>query len=116
MTIKIIQLLLDYWPESSRQLDDFGETAVQNLCNNLSIDDMTSLETATLLIESYPEALWLEDAGCRQLPIHHAARNMSPEFLKLLLNNYPESIPQFVTQVRVLCHSTVHAYVADSVP
>ena len=36
--------------------------------------------------------LWLEDDGCRQIPIHHAARNMSPEFLKLLLNNHPEYI------------------------
>ena len=68
MTTKIIQLLLDYWPESSRQLDDLGETAVHLLCNNLSIDDMTSLEITTLLIESYPDAMWLEDADCRQLP------------------------------------------------
>ena len=103
VTLRVVQLLLNGWPESISQPNQHGILPIHCLCRNndldeavsvdiFDLDEAVSVDILTLLLEEHPESVHREasDGG---LPIHMAARaGKSPNFLKLLVNAYPRSV------------------------
>jgi len=96
VTLRIIQLLLDSWPESvSRTWTDqnnqiYDYLPIHCLCVNVDLHETVSIDILNTLIEASPESV---RHGEFELPIHMAARaGMSFKFIKILVHEYPESV------------------------
>jgi ankyrin repeat protein len=91
VTLVMVQLLIDAFPESLRQENDKGRIPLHKLClnNNLDDDDV-GLGILKLLLERCPESL-RHTSNRGSLPIHAAAMNQSLEFCRLLIEAYPGS-------------------------
>ncbi len=89
MTLGVIQLLIDAAPDSLRSVNSQGEMPLHVLCATKSINETEAVEIMKLLIERNPDAV---RHGRHCLPIHIAARSKSPEFCRLLIEAYPESV------------------------
>ena len=91
VTPGIVQLLVDGWPESTRQEDNEKYLPIHKLCVNEGLDDAVKLDVLKILIGVYPDSLKAGDAYHR-LPIHFASMNQSTSFVKVLADAYPESL------------------------
>ncbi len=95
VTLNIIRLLIDAAPDSVRCEDEGGQMPLHTLCDNSIVDEATAIEILKLLIEKYPEAVQhaRHFNGIDHLPIHIAAGcgSKSPEFCRLLIEEYPGS-------------------------
>ena len=92
VTLRIIELLLNSWPESISQRNQFWRLPIHCLCLNKGLDEAVSVDILKILIEASPESVQRQASG-GELPIHHAARSgISPKFLKILVNAYPRSV------------------------
>lgn len=96
VTLRIIQLLLDSWPESvSRTWTDqnnqiYDYLPIHCLCANVDLHETVSIDILNTLIEASPESV---RHGEFELPIHMAARaGMSFKFIKIRVHEYPESV------------------------
>ena len=90
-TVKLANLLLEYWPEAIHQKDSSGRNAMHLLSLNDELDEEASEELFHFLLEKKFELLREIDRD-DFLSIHYAAWNKSPEFCQLLIHAYPESI------------------------
>jgi len=90
-TLPLVRLLFDYWPEAIHQQDSCGDYAMHLLASNDELSDEASEEIFHFLFQKNFESLGEENHD-EYLPIHYAARDKSPEFCKLLIDAYPESI------------------------
>ena len=90
---KIIQIILDAFDSAQVDLDHLP---IHNLCANRDIDDVAALDILHLLLNRYPG--WLREGtglvGNAALPLHFAVGvgKKSPEFCKVLIDAYPESV------------------------
>ena len=92
VTLRIIQLLLNGWPESISQPNPNGDLPIHCLCENKNIEDTVSVQILTFLLEAYPESVQRQNLY-GGLPIHVAAgTGMSSKFLKILVNEYSQSV------------------------
>jgi len=90
VTLRVVQLLMNGWPESISQPNRYGVLPLHYLCGNKELDETVSVDILKILIEVSPESVQREASG-GELPIHKAAwYGMSPEFLKILVHAYPE--------------------------
>ena len=88
---RLLDLILDYWPEAIHQQDVCGDKAMHLLSRNSELDDDKSEQIFHYLLQKNHEAL-SETNHDEYLPLHYAASNKSPHFCKLLIDAYPESI------------------------
>ncbi|KAK1734111.1 ankyrin repeat domain-containing protein [Skeletonema marinoi] len=58
---------------------------------NNKVDDAAALEILKVLIERHPEAIRHAENG-GELPIHLAAKTLTPEFCRVLIEAYPRSV------------------------
>jgi len=92
-TLRIVQLLLNGWPESISHQNQLGRLPLHCLCANKDLDEAVAVRILAVLLEAFPESVQREDSTFEDLPIHVAARwGMSPEFLKILVDAHPESV------------------------
>ena len=54
-TLRIINLLLNGWPESISQPNQDGDLPIHYFCENNNIEESVSLDILTLLLEASPE-------------------------------------------------------------
>ena len=99
VTLDLVRLLLNAWPEATRQLDNCGEDErggylpIHNLCRNEGMDDVTAKDILHLLLNSDPPSVRERDTDGEFLPIHHAAGGgKSTDFCKILVKAFPESL------------------------
>jgi ankyrin repeat protein len=92
MNPEIIQVLLDFWPESIRQQDQSGNRPIHTLCESGNLDDgKATRDILQLLLKMDPQSA-RETNGDGELPIHYAACYKSLEFCRILLDSFPESV------------------------
>ena len=92
LTLNIVQLLIDTFPDSLRHVDNNGFTPLHELCFNEYLDEEVALDILKLLIEKYPGAVRHADED-GDLPIHIACccSYKSPDFCRILIEAYPGS-------------------------
>ncbi len=90
VTLNMVQLLIDAFPDSLRHEDDKGLMPLHTLCNNKNLDDEVAVDILKLLLERCPESV-RHAARNGNLPIHIAARYHSPDFCRTLIETYPGS-------------------------
>ena len=92
ITLRVVQLLLNDWPESISQQNRHGDLPIHSLCANEELDEAVLVQILALLVKKHPESVHREDSD-GELPIHKAAGlGTSPKVLKILVDAYPESI------------------------
>jgi len=91
VTSRLLDLILDYWPEAIHQQDVCGDKAMHLLSKNRKLDDDKSEQIFHYLLQKNYEAV-RETNHDEYLPLHYAAGHKSPRFCKLLIDAYPESI------------------------
>ena len=93
MSVEIVKILVDCWPESLQQRNEGGRLPIHCLCRVPDVNGagLTASGVLHLLVKMYPESV-REVNGVGYLPIHIAARWRSPEFCKVLIDAYPESL------------------------
>lgn len=89
-TADIVRCVIQY-PGDLLKQDEGGQTPLVYLCFNKELDDKSSVEILTLILDKCPE--------CAQrythkgyLPIHAACVYRSPKFCCLLVEAYPDSM------------------------
>ncbi len=91
VTLRIVKLLIDAFPDSVRHRENMGRMPLHYLCGNNNLDDKEDgLKILKLLIETCPESVRHAAEG-GTLPIHFAAAWNSPEFCRILIEAYPGS-------------------------
>jgi ankyrin repeat protein len=91
VTLKIVQLLIDAFPDFLHHEDNIGLVPLHLLCANKNLDDKEGgLKILKLLLEKCPESVRHANEN-GMLPIHFAARYQSPEFCRKLIEAYPGS-------------------------
>jgi len=87
ISTEIIQILLDFAPETAMECDLFGRLALHYACCNGA-----SVATVDALLTSHPPSVYIRDVN-GWLPIHIACRSGACfRVVKHLLDAYPESI------------------------
>ena len=92
-TLEIVQLLYNNTlPGAPHLWDNYGWLPIHHLCCNKDLDDVASLDILRFMLNIDPTFARVvdNDNGC--LPIHHAAKNQSTAFCKILIDAYPESL------------------------
>ena len=101
VSIGIIRLLIDAYPDAVRHQDRGGYIPLNNLCNNTELDEAAAIEILKLLLEKYPDSVRHKcSRSMNHLPIHFAVMAAkSPEFCSVLIEAYPgsERIPAIST-------------------
>ena len=94
MDAKIVQILLELSDSAQVDYDIEPHLPIHSLCANREIDDEAALDILQLLLKQYPGWVQIEAGGGGGLPLHCAAGdgNRSPEFCKILIDAYPESV------------------------
>ena len=90
-TLTLVKVLYDLWPEAIHKQDVCGKYAMHLLSENRELNDKASEEIFHFLLQKNYGALG-ESNFDEHLPIHLAAGHKSPEFCRLLIDAYPESI------------------------
>ncbi len=90
VTLKIVQLLIDAFPDSLCHEDNIGLMPLHQLCCNDYLDEEIGLEILNLLLEKCPESVRHATRN-GNLPIHLAAATQSLEFYRILIGGYPGS-------------------------
>jgi len=91
MTLGVIQLLINAAPDSVRSVNRNDSMPLHCLCSCNKVDEMTAIEILKLLLEKHLEAVQQADKT-DSLPIHLACnRGKSPEFCRVLIEEYPGS-------------------------
>ena len=92
ITLRVVQLLLDKWPGSISQANEYGSLPIHFLCENDKLVKAVLVDILTVLLTTFPESVQHENSD-GALPLHRAARSGMPlEVLKILVNMYPESV------------------------
>ena len=91
VTLGIVQLLYNTFPEALRLRDNYGRLPIHRLCRNKGLDDTTSLDILQFMLEIGPN-LPRETTDRGDLPIHDAVCYKSTAFCKELIDKYPESL------------------------
>jgi len=91
VTLEIVQLLYNIFPEALRLRNNYGYLPIHRLCFNTDLDDTTSIKILRFMLEIDP-TLVREEMGDGSLPIHYAVRHKSTAFCKILIDAYPESL------------------------
>jgi len=91
ITLEVVQLLYNSWPEAIRLGNDDGFLPIHELCLNHKLDDVDSLDILQFMLNADPGLVRAEGPG-EQLPIHYAIRRMALEPCKVLIDAYPESL------------------------
>ena len=91
VTLEIVQLLHDIWPEAIQLRDDDGYLPIHYLCCNKKLDETNSLDILRFMLEVDPN-LPREVDGNGWLPLLSAVDNKSTAFCKMLIDAYPESL------------------------
>ena len=91
VTLEIVQLLHNSWPEAIRLRNNYGSLPIHRLCCNKDLDDTASLDILQFMLEIDPNLL-RETNNRGRLTIHDAAQFKSTAFCKVLINAYPESL------------------------
>jgi ankyrin repeat protein len=86
----MVQLLIDAFPDSVRNENNYGLMPLHQLCFNNNLDEEIAVAILKLLIERCPESVRHATEGGK-LPIHIAASYQSPEFCRTLIEAYPGS-------------------------
>ena len=90
ITLEIVHLLFNRWPEAIGLHDDNGFLPIHELCYNTKLDDIASNDILRFMIMD-PTLLRERDAE-GYLPIHIAVSQKSFAFCKILIDEYPESV------------------------
>ncbi len=91
VTLGMVQLLIDAYPESLDRANNNHCNPLRYLCSNKNIDDTAAVDILGWLLERCPEAAQHVD-GDGRLPIHKAVDpSKSPEFCRMLIEAYPGS-------------------------
>ena len=91
VTLEIVQLLFNTWPEALRLRDGYGCLPIHHLCLNKKLDDTNSLDILRFMLNIDPTLpREVEDAG--YLPLHVAVTYKSTVLCKILIDAYPESL------------------------
>jgi len=102
VTLRIIKLLLNGWPESISHQNQLGDFPIHYLCRNDDLDEAVLVQILALFVKEHPESVHREDSE-GELPIHMAATlGMSPKVLKILVDAYPESVGIHHGEYRIL--------------
>jgi ankyrin repeat protein len=92
VTLNIVELLIDAYPDSLRHEDNKGFTPLHKLCRNEDLDDKeVGLKILKLLLEKGPESARHATITAGVLPIHIAAAYQTPKFCRILIEAYPTS-------------------------
>jgi ankyrin repeat protein len=92
VTLSMVQLLIDAFPESLRHESNNGRMPLHLLCRNKDLDDEEGgLEILKLFIMRCPESVKHATREDGMLPLHSAAGFQSLEFCRLLIEAYPGS-------------------------
>jgi ankyrin repeat protein len=89
VTLGMVQLLIDAYPDSLRHESNSGRMPLHSLCYNNQHSDVV-LDVLKFFLERYPESV-RHTARDGMLPIHIAAMKQSPEFCRILIEAYPGS-------------------------
>ena len=91
VTLEIVQLLYDTFPEVLRLQDDDGDLPIHRLCCNNDLDYINSLDILRFMLEIDPNLpREVDDRG--YLPIHVAVQYKTNAFCKILIDAYPQSL------------------------
>jgi ankyrin repeat protein len=90
ITLVMVQLLIDAFPESLRHEDNNGMIPLHYLCSNVNLDEEVRMDILKLLVERCPESVRHVTRN-GNLPLHIAATHQSPEFCRILIEAYPGS-------------------------
>jgi len=102
VTLRVVKLLLNAWPESISQPNRHGNLPIHYFCRNVKLDETVSVDILNYLLETSPESIQGEDS-VGGLPIHTAARyGKSLGFLNILVDSHPESVRIIRGEIRAL--------------
>ncbi len=92
VTLGMVQLLIDAYPESLDRANNNHCNPLRYLCSNTNIDDTAAVDILGWLLERCPEAARRAEPS-DALPIHVACGVgfKSPEFCRMLIEAYPGS-------------------------
>ena len=91
VTLEIVQLLYNTFPEALRLRDGDGWLPIHHLCDNCDLDETNSLDILRFMLNIDP-TLPREVNGYGKLPIYYAVKYKSTAFCKELIDAYPESL------------------------
>jgi len=93
MTAHVIRLLVEGWPDSTRQFDCYEKLPIHHLCERQGLDDVeVRLNILKILVDADPGILGEWNGGHSRLPIHIASKYQCPAFNKILVDEYPSSL------------------------
>ena len=91
VTLGMVQLLIDAFPDSVRHETNYNELPLHCLSNGMIVDEEVAVEILKLLLERCPESVQRTTVE-GNLPINFPAATRSPEFCRILVEAYPESV------------------------
>ena len=91
ITLEVVQMLYNAWPEALRMGDIDGYLPIHQLCRNRKLEESVALSVLRFMLDIDP-TLVRERNVSGLLPIHFAVCKMSTGFCKVLIDLYPESI------------------------
>ena len=92
VTLEIVQLLYNTFPEALRLRDGDGWLPIHHLCDNCDLDETNSLDILRFIMLSIDPTLLREVNDGGYLPLHNAVAYKSITFCKILIDVYPESL------------------------
>ena len=91
VTLEIVQLLYNTFPDALRLRDNNGRLPIHYLCYNKDLDDTASIDILRFMLEIDP-TLPREVENEGWLPVHYAVKYKSSAFCKELIAAYPQSL------------------------
>ena len=91
VTLGMVQLLIDAFPDSVSHENREGWIPFHTLCYHRNVDEEAGLEILKLLLKKCPDSVQRADEY-GFLPIHLAALYQSLEFCRILVDAYPGSV------------------------
>jgi len=112
---EVVQLLYNEYPEALMISDDYGRLPIHHLCDNIDLDDSTSLDILHLLNKDDAAALLMISDDYGLFPIHYAVINKSANFCKELLAMSPETVRSETFRGNLPIHTACHSGRVDTV-
>ena len=92
VTLEIVQLLYNTFPEAFRLRDNYGWLPIHRLCRNEDLDYVASIDILRFMLNIDPTLPMELSVGNGCLPVQIAVANKSTAFCKILIDAYPDSL------------------------
>ena len=92
ITVELVQVLVDGYQDATKESDYHGSLPIHQLCENPDAEETEKQKILRILIDVYPESLHTTRNISQVLPIHIACRYQGPDFCKVLVDSYPDSL------------------------